>query len=57
MKVKGVDVSKLTKKQQETMKKHSKHHSKKHIQYMYNSMRRGSSFTKAHKNAQKKVGK
>jgi hypothetical protein len=57
MKVKGVDVSKLTKRQQETMKKHSKHHSKKHIQYMYNSMRRGSSFTKAHKNAQKKVGK
>tara|TARA_Y100000592_G_scaffold75844_1_gene118608 strand:+ start:329 stop:502 length:174 start_codon:yes stop_codon:yes gene_type:complete len=57
MKVKGVDVSKLTKRQQETMKKHSKHHSKKHIQYMYNSMRRGASFTKAHKNAQKKVGK
>tara|TARA_Y100000289_G_C3912247_1_gene145359 strand:- start:199 stop:372 length:174 start_codon:yes stop_codon:yes gene_type:complete len=57
MKVKGVDVSKLSKRQQETMKKHSKHHSKKHIQYMYNSMRRGSSFTKAHKNAQKKVGK
>ena len=57
MKVKGVDISKLTKRQQETMKKHSKHHSKKHMQYMYNSMRRGSSFTKAHKNAQKKVGK
>ena len=29
MKVKGVDVSKLTKRQQETMKKHSKHHSNK----------------------------
>ena len=48
MKVKGVDVSKLTKKQQETMKKHSKHHSKKHMQYMYNSMRRGATFTQAH---------
>tara|TARA_R100001510_G_scaffold55031_1_gene58410 strand:+ start:330 stop:503 length:174 start_codon:yes stop_codon:yes gene_type:complete len=57
MKVKGVDVSKLTKRQQETMKKHSKHHSKKHIQYMYNSMRRGTSFTAAHKKAQKAVGK
>tara|TARA_R100001086_G_scaffold60994_2_gene28213 strand:+ start:580 stop:753 length:174 start_codon:yes stop_codon:yes gene_type:complete len=57
MKVKGVDVSKLTKRQQETMKKHSKHHSKKHIQYMYNSMRRGSTFTAAHKKAQKAVGK
>ena len=57
MKVKGVDVSKLTKRQQETMKKHSKHHSKKHMQYMYNSMRRGATFTQAHKRAQKAVGK
>tara|TARA_R100000781_G_C4034580_1_gene111792 strand:+ start:95 stop:268 length:174 start_codon:yes stop_codon:yes gene_type:complete len=57
MKVKGVDVSKLTKSQQNAMKKHSKHHTKKHIQYMTNSMIRGTSFTKAHKNAQKKVGK
>ena len=57
MKIKGVDVSKLTKRQQESMKRHSVHHSKKHIQYMYNSIRRGSSFSKAHVNAQKKVGK
>ena len=57
MKVKGVDISKLTKSQQKAMKKHSKHHTKKHIQYMYNSMIRGSSFSKAHLNAQKKVGK
>ena len=57
MKVKGVDLSKLTKRQQETMKKHSKHHSKKHIQYMKNSMLRGATFTQAHKRAQKAVGK
>ena len=57
MKVKGVDISKLTKSQQKAMKKHSKHHTKRHIQYMYNSMRRGSSFSKSHKAAQKKVGK
>ena len=31
MKVKGVDISKLTKSQQNAMKKHSKHHSKKDI--------------------------
>lgn len=55
-KIKGVDVSKLTKRQQATMKKHAKHHTKKHIQYMTNSMKRGSTFTQAHKNAQKKVG-
>ena len=57
MKVKGVDVSSLTKRQQQSMKKHSQHHTKKHMQFMYNSMRRGASFSKAHVNAQKKVGK
>ena len=57
MKVKGVDVTKLTKSQQNAMKKHSKHHTKKHIQYMTNSIKRGSTFNKAHKNAQQKVGK
>ncbi len=57
MKVKGVDISSLTKRQQATMKKHSKHHSKKHMQYMYNSMKRGATFTQAHKRAQKAVGK
>ena len=57
MKVKGIDMSSLTKRQQDSMKKHSQHHTKKHMQYMYNSMRRGSSFNKAHVNAQKKVGK
>tara|TARA_Y100001937_G_scaffold5233_1_gene6921 strand:+ start:24 stop:197 length:174 start_codon:yes stop_codon:yes gene_type:complete len=57
MKVKGVDVSKLTKRQQQTLKRHAKHHTKKHMQYMVNSMKRGSTFTKAHKAAQKKVGR
>ena len=41
MKVKGVDVSSLTKRQQQSMKKHSQHHTKKHMQYMLNSMKRG----------------
>ena len=56
MKVKGVDISSLTKRQQATMKKHSKHHSKKHMKYMYNSMTRVATFTQAHKRAQKAVG-
>ena len=56
MKVKGVDVSSLTKRQQR-MKKHSQHHTKKHMQYMLNSMKRGATFTQAHKRAQKSVGK
>ena len=49
MKVKGVDVSSLTKRQQQSMKKHSQHHTKKHMQYMLNSMKRGATFTQAHK--------
>ena len=57
MKVKGVDVSKLTKSQQNAMKKHSKHHTKKHMQYMLNSMKRGATFTQAHERAMKKVGR
>ena len=56
MKIKGIDMSGLTKRQQQTMKKHSQHHSKKHMQYMRNSMMRGATFTQAHKRAQKAVG-
>jgi hypothetical protein len=49
-KIKGVDMSGLTKRQQQTMKKHSQHHTKRH-------MMRGATFTQAHKRAQKAVGK
>ena len=57
MKIKGVDMSSLTKRQQQTMKKHSQHHSKRHMEYMRNSMKRGATFTQAHKRAQKAGGK
>ena len=57
MKVKGVDISKLTKSQQNAMKKHSKHHTKKHMDFMTKKMMDGSTFTQAHKLAMKKVGK
>ena len=55
--VKGVDISGLTKRQQVTMKKHAKHHTGKHMKSMTNMMKRGKSFTQAHKAAQKKVGR
>ena len=57
MKIKGVDMSGLTKRQQQTMKKHSQQHTKRHMEYMRNSMKRGATFTQAHKRAQKAVGK
>jgi|TARA_R100001443_G_scaffold8502_1_gene17836 hypothetical protein len=47
----------LTKRQQDTLKKHSKHHSAKHMAMMRKEMRAGTSFTAAHKKAQKAVGK
>tara|TARA_Y100001938_G_scaffold148632_1_gene232948 strand:- start:876 stop:1127 length:252 start_codon:yes stop_codon:yes gene_type:complete len=56
-KVKGVDVCALTMRQQKTLKKHSVHHTKKHMQMMVDAMKNGASFSASHKMAQKKVGK
>ena len=47
----------LTKAQQEKLKEHGKHHSKKHIDEMKKDMLKGMSFSVAHMRAQKKVGK
>ena len=47
----------ISKKQEKTLKQHSVHHSKKHMSMMRQMMERGASFSKAHKAAQKKVGK
>tara|TARA_R100000664_G_scaffold24465_1_gene34268 strand:+ start:278 stop:475 length:198 start_codon:yes stop_codon:yes gene_type:complete len=55
--VKGADLSSLTKRQQDTMKKHAVHHTGKHMKMMANMMKRGKTFTQAHKAAQKKVGR
>ena len=50
-------MGKLTKNQEETMKKHSVHHSAKHMRMMRKMMMDGMSFSDAHKMAMKKVGK
>ena len=47
----------LTKRQQDILKKHSKHYSAKHMAMMRKDMRAGMSFSAAHKKAQKAVGK
>jgi len=57
LKVKGVNVCSLTKRQQTSLQKHAEHHSKKHVQAMVNAMNNGASFTKSHKDAMNKVGK
>jgi hypothetical protein len=50
-------MKKLTKSQQATLKKHSVHHTKKHMASMRAAMRKGKTFGAAHKEAMKKVGR
>jgi hypothetical protein len=47
----------LTKTQKTTLKKHSPHHTKKHMSSMKKNMKKGKSFSKAHAIAIKKVGR
>jgi len=47
----------LTKRQKETLKKHSVHHSSAHMTMMRKLMKSGETFTASHKKTQKKVGK
>ncbi len=47
----------LTKRQKDALKRHSKHHTRKHMTEMRRRMRGGSTFTAAHKAAMKKVGR
>jgi hypothetical protein len=47
----------LTKKQKELLAKHSKHHTKKHIDSMKREMRKGKTFIQAHMIAIKNIGK
>lgn len=47
----------LTKRQTDTLKRHAKHHTAKHMASMRKDMRAGKTFGQSHKNAMKKVGK
>jgi argininosuccinate lyase len=40
-----------------TMRKHAKHHSRRHIAHMKKMMKKGYPFRKAHRSATRKVGK
>ena len=46
----------LTPRQKKTMRKHKKHHTLKHMRSMATAMKKGKTFTAAHKMAQRKVG-
>ena len=47
----------LTKRQAETLRKHGAHHSKKHTAMMIRDMKKGKTFTEAHRTAKRQVGK
>ncbi|QDP47702.1 hypothetical protein [Marinobacter sp.] len=49
-------MNEFTKRVKATLKKHAKHHSKKHMAMMKKDMMNGDTFTQAHKKAIKKVG-
>jgi hypothetical protein len=57
MKIKGVDLSGLTKRQISAMRRHSKHHTAKHLKSMVRAMKKGKTFTQSHTIAQRKVGR
>tara|TARA_R100001015_G_C4506445_1_gene79447 strand:- start:231 stop:392 length:162 start_codon:yes stop_codon:yes gene_type:complete len=48
---------KLTARQQTALKRHSVHHTSKHMADMRRSMRAGKTFSEAHRSAMRKVGK
>ena len=47
----------LTTRQKSALDRHAKHHTAKHMAMMKREMRAGSTFSAAHKKAQKMVGK
>lgn len=47
----------LTTRQKQTLQRHSKHHTSKHMAMMRKEMRKGMTFTAAHKKTQKLVGR
>ena len=51
------DMGKITKRQRDTMVKHVHHHTFAHVRKMLDLMEGGTSFTAAHKEAMKTVGK
>ena len=55
--VKGVKFVKVTKQQAQALRRHSKHHTKKHMEEMRRLMAAGKTYTRSHELAMKKVGK
>lgn len=50
-------MKKLTKRQEDALKRHSVHHTARHMSEMRKAMRNGKTFNQSHADAMKKVGK
>ena len=57
MKIKGISVTGLSKRQVIAMRRHARHHTAKHLRSMVKEMRKGATFSQSHNSAIKKVGK
>jgi hypothetical protein len=57
MKVKGISVTGLSKRQVSAMRGHARHHTAKHLRSMVSAMRKGATFGQSHTSAMRKVGK
>ena len=53
--IKGI-IKDLNPRQKKTMNRHAKHHSLKHMRSMARAMKKGKSFTQAHRSAMRSVG-
>ena len=51
------DLNGLTTRQKAAFRRHSRHHTRKHVRSMVRSLKRGRTFTQAHYDAMRKVGK
>ena len=56
-KIKGVSMNGLNKRQIGAMKRHSQHHTAKHLRSMVQSMKKGKTFRESHIIAMKKTGR
>ena len=50
-------VKDLKHRQRQTMNRHARHHSLKHMRSMANAMKKGATFSQAHNRAMRSVGK
>ena len=56
MKRKNLKIKKLTDRQNQTLQRHSKHHTSQHMKLMKKLMRQGKTFSESHRIAMKEVG-